>query len=88
MMATSMPSGGQAKRQHRVGDGLTRPIDTMTKFRKKAAITISMTMQVVRTVPSKARSSTGTVSWPLAATRPSVAIRPSAAASVGVAMPA
>ncbi len=48
---------------------------------------ISMIMQVVRTVPSKARTSTGRVSWPLAATRPSVAINPSAAASVGVAMP-
>ena len=51
-------------------------------------MTMSITIQVVRTVPSKAPSRTGQVSAPLAAASASEAITPSAAASVGVAMPA
>ena len=63
-------------------------METITKLAKNAAMTISMIMQVVRTVPSKARSSTGRLSRPFAATSATVAISPSAAASVGVATPA
>ena len=87
MIASSIANGGKPSDRTESVTALTRPIETITKFRKKAAMMISMIMQVVRTVPSKARTSTGKVSWPLAATRPSVAINPSAAASVGVAMP-
>ena len=60
----------------------------MTKFRKLAAITISMIMAVERMVPSTASRNMFQVRRRYQAASTSAPSTPSAAASVGVARPA
>ncbi|MNN96447.1 hypothetical protein D3C81_2154350 [compost metagenome] len=65
-----------------------RPVADMTKFRKLAAMTISMIIAVERIVPSMTSRSIDHVSRRNHAARMNAPRTPSAAASVGVARPA
>ncbi|MNJ62585.1 hypothetical protein D3C77_584310 [compost metagenome] len=65
-----------------------RPVADMTKFRKLAAMTISMIIAVERMVPSMTSRSMDQLSLRNHAARMKAPSTPSAAASVGVARPA